>query len=484
MKKIFYGFVMGIMMFIGMSFVYAESFVEGSFINGEFVSKVKGGVTYYLTMQFIKDSKGNIVYCMEPYVTFNPGSNYKEIEWDLSSYNKLSESKRRKVELLAYYGYGYEGRTDKKWYVITQVLIWKMVDSDENVYFTDTLNGKKISKYEEEMNQILADVNKHDNLSLIAKGIDLTSVTDVTINGLNDSFEIISDPFQGEFKNNSYFLRNVSKDGVIVYKRKNNYYKNNIALFVSDSNQDLIRPGNVVNQERTFTITIKKGNITLDIRDDDSVYSTEKDFSNTCYELYDNTDRVVERVCTGDKAFVFKTDELAYGTYMIKQVSHGIGFLEDKETYKVTVSDSNPAPVVILYNKLLKNTIHLTKYACIKDDCILESNAKFRILDKYENIVDTIETDEQGKCFIVVGYGEYLVEQVSGLDNYTFSDSYVEKIVDQESKHENILYNYAINNEPEVLGEELPPDTGIGNWLIEMINNLKRLIKIILLKFG
>ena len=475
MKKIIYGIVMGIMMVFGLSFVSAESFVEGSFISGEYVSKVKNGVTHYLTMQFIKDSKGNVVYCMEPYVTFQNGSNYKEYEWDLSSYNKLTESKRRKIELLAYYGYGYEGRTDNKWYVITQVLIWKTIDGENNVYFTDKLNGSKIT--------ILADVDLHDNLNRIVKSIDLTMVTNVTINGLNENFEIVSSPYNGYFKNNAYYIPNVSESGVIVYKRKSNYYGKNIALFVSDENQDLIRPGNVSNFDRTFTITMKTGNITLDIRDDDSVYSVEKDFSDTCYEIIDKFDNVVDTVCTGKDPLVFQTKDLPYGTYTVKQVKHGLGYVGDSETYTITIDAKNSTPVLILYNKLLRNTISLTKYACLKEDCVYEENAQFRVLDKYENVVDTLTTDEKGCASILLGYGEYSVEQISGLEGYTMSDSFTKKIVDEDSEISEVLYNYAIINEPEVLGEELPPDTGIGNWFMEIINTIRKLIKTIL-KFG
>ena len=134
MKKILYGLLV---LFSFVSFVKAESFVEGKFISGEYVNKVKAGVTNYVTMQFIKDNDGNIVYCLEPYVLFKEGDNYEKYEWDLSSYNKLSDEQRRQIELISYYGYGYNGRTTNKWYVITQVLIWKTVDTRGDIYFTD-----------------------------------------------------------------------------------------------------------------------------------------------------------------------------------------------------------------------------------------------------------------------------------------------------------------------------------------------------------
>ncbi len=47
-------------------YVYAEEFVEGNFISGEYISKKKDGAIHYMTVQYLKDSKGNIVYCLEP----------------------------------------------------------------------------------------------------------------------------------------------------------------------------------------------------------------------------------------------------------------------------------------------------------------------------------------------------------------------------------------------------------------------------------
>ena len=44
-----------------------------------------------------------------------------------------------RISLLAYYGYGYEGHSDQKWYAITQVMIWRTTNPESDIYFTDTL---------------------------------------------------------------------------------------------------------------------------------------------------------------------------------------------------------------------------------------------------------------------------------------------------------------------------------------------------------
>ncbi len=466
MKKILYGLLM---IFSCISLVRAESFVEGKFISGEYVNKVKNGVTNYVTMQYIKDNNGNIVYCLEPYILFKEGDNYDKYEWDLSSYNKLSNEQRRKVELLAYYGYGYGDRTTNKWYVITQVLIWKTVDTTGNIYFTDKLNGKKITKYESEMNELLNDVNNHDVIPNIQNNYIVNYGNNLEIKRLDNNYEIINSSYDYEF-GDYLLLKNIRDNGFVEYKKKSNYYEDKIALFVSNNNQDLLRPGNVNNKVYKTNVNVTKGDITLDIRDDHSYYTVESDFSNTCYEIYNSNNEVINNVCTSNEPLIFKTGDLAYGEYIIKQISHGIGYLEDKEVYKVSINSSDSNPTVVLKNKLLKNTLHILKYACVIDDCTYESKAKFGLYDKNNKLVDYLVTDDKGEDSYILGYGSYSVKQISGLKDYSLSDDFSFKVRDEETPINKELFNYKNIEEGEVLAEveepkeeviETPPDTRI-----------------------
>ena len=158
MKKILFI----IFLFISIGRVDALNFYEGDFITGEYINKVDGNKTYYMTMQYIHDGNGNIVYCIEPFTKFYENYNYQLTD----PYLNYDSNTLRRVELLSYYGYGYKNRTDIKWYVITQYLIWKSV-SNNDIYFTDKLNGRRIDKYQVEINELNNDVNGHDSNNLI-----------------------------------------------------------------------------------------------------------------------------------------------------------------------------------------------------------------------------------------------------------------------------------------------------------------------------
>ncbi len=477
MKGIIRNIILGICcFFVGFGFVKAETFYEGDYISGEYINKVIDGKTYYLTMQYIKDSKGNIVYCLEPFVKFVDGKAYTEYNGDLTGYKDLSDEQKRRISLIIYYGYGYGDRTSSKWYVVTQYLVWKEVNSSADIYFTSTLNGTKISKYSSEQEAILKDVNNHDVVPSFVKKYVLNYKEDYIIQGLNKNYEIVSSDFSyGYNSSNNLVISGALDSGVIEVRKISNYYDNKVAIYDSSNSQDVIKPGNVINDIMKINIIVNKGDITLDIRDDDSVYTVESDFSNTCYEI-SKDDVLIDSVCTSDHALVYRTDSLEYGEYIIKQVSVGIGYIEDKEVYTVVVNDNNKNASLILYNKLLKNDIQLVKYACKDNVCGYEENAVFEVYDRDNNLVDSLITNSKGYSAITLGYGGYNVKQIKGIEGYTLSDTFTEKIVDESTVHYKELYNYYIVNEEEVKSEikEVPviPETGTDNFLVLTLKSL------------
>lgn len=465
MKKVIYSLIILISSFLIIgSKVKAETFYEGSYINSEYINKVIDSKTYYMTMQYIKDSKGNIVYCLEPFVTFENGKSYTEYNGELTGYKDLTSEQKRKISLIIYYGYGYKGRTSSKWYVVTQYLVWKVVDNKANIYFTDTLNGKKITKYSSEQEIILNDVNKHDIVPSFVKDYNVSYNKDLVIDGLDKDFEIVSSDYDYGYTSNSLIIKNVLNSGSINIRKISNYYDGNVVIYDSSNSQDVIRPGNVINSTYSMGINVLKGSITLDIRDDDSVYTVESDFSNTCYELI-KEDKVIEKVCTNNDSLIYKTGDLEYGDYQVKQVSNGIGYLSDSKVYNLTISATNNNPTIVLYNKLIRNNIEIIKYACKDNVCNYEENAVFGVYDKNDSFVDEIITNKEGYSYITLGYGGYTIKQISGLEGYTLSNDYTERILDEDTKHLRILDNFFIEDKKEVLGEtfvvEDMPDTKV-----------------------
>ena len=460
-------------LFFMVGIVKAETFYEGEFITGEYINKVIDGKTYYMTMQYIKDSTNNIVYCLEPFVTFENGKVYKEYTGDILGYNNLTSEQKRKISLIIYYGYGYGDRLDSKWYVVTQYLVWKEVNPKANIYFTKTLNGTKINKYKSEQEVILNDVVNHDIIPSFVKDYDLLYNDSLIIEGLNKDYEIVKSDFTYGYNNSkNLVISEVVNSGIIKIRKKSNYYDRNVTIYDSNNSQDVIRPGNVINPIMDLNINVLKGNITLDIRDDNSVYTVESDFTNTCYEISKNN-VVVDSVCTGKEPLIYQTGDLPYGEYTIEQTSYGIGYLPDTNLYTVIIDENNDTSL-ILYNKLLKNDIQIVKYACRDNVCVFEEKALFEVYDTNNKLVNTIITDGNGYAFVTLGYGRYDIKQISGLNEYTLSDDFSEKIVDESSVHYKELYNYYIESHEEVKGEYVEivpvPDTKVDNFFVNIFS--------------
>ena len=163
---------------------------------------------------------------------------------------------------------------------------------------------------------------------------------------------------------------------------------------------------------------------------------------------------------------LYKTGQLAYGEYVIKQVSVGKGYEVDDNIYKVIVDGTNDA-IVILDNKLIKNKIELTKYYCVNENCLYEKDALFNVYDG-DVLVDSIITNEEGYGSVDVGMGEYTIIQEDGVDNYTFVDVYTEVITNSLDKHYKELYNYYIDENIGEFGTVLP-DNEVNDFEQELL---------------
>lgn len=465
MKKIIISFIFIFFSYFALTTnINAATFKEGAYLDNEYITKKKDGITYYLQMRYIKDEQNRIVYCLEPFQTFSNNKEYTEYE-NIYNYKNLNLEQIRKIELLIYYGYEYQNRTSSEWYAITQLLIWQVVDPSAPIYFTKTLNGQRLEKYSLEINQLWDDVNNHDLEPEFIHEYTVNYNDELIISEINNNYEIIKNDFVKEDAS-TFKINNVKKDGSIIIKKKsNNRYTNNFVIYDSYDSQDLILPGQIINKEMKIDIKVTKGDINLSIKKIDDVYSVESDFKNTCFLIYDEVSEY-EKICT-DKELNYKTNTLPYGEYKIKQISKGTGYHMDNKIYQVTIDRENEHPSVTIYNKLIKNTLYINKFYCKNDVCHEEPNANFAVYDSKNNLVKNIITDDKGKANILLGYGKYKVIQVKGLSGYKLANDFNIKIFDDKTKlvkdiQNDYIFskmeNDQIENLPNSEIEEIIPD--------------------------
>ena len=130
----------------------------GNWIANNYVVKEHGSTRKYQQMNIItRRSDGHFVYCVQPGVPIQEKTvTGYDSDWAIVS--NMTQAQWNRVSQLAYYGYGYQdanhNHTDIKWYVITQFMIWHSVPTEYDIYFTDTLNGNRITKYTSEMQEM------------------------------------------------------------------------------------------------------------------------------------------------------------------------------------------------------------------------------------------------------------------------------------------------------------------------------------------
>ena len=126
---------------------------------------------------------------------------YKLFKEDYEKVLGFSESQWDRISLLAYYGYGYGNHTDQKWYVITQVMIWRTTNPESDIYFTDKLNGSRVNKFDGEIAELESLVAKHYTAPKFQSDIVMPIGSTIS---LNDSNNVLSNYEVSIYENNEY----------------------------------------------------------------------------------------------------------------------------------------------------------------------------------------------------------------------------------------------------------------------------------------
>ena len=195
-KKLFRYAIAGIlffMTFLKINNVKAETYTgqaiwPSEFISNIYVKKVKSnGYTKYQQMQFIRRSEDNkFVYCLQPYTDIDNNLPYYEVaKDDYAKVLNMTEEQWDRISLLSYYGYQYNengyNHSSNKWYAVTQVMIWRTTNPESNIYFTDTLNGSKITSFDDEIAEIENLVQNHYKAPSIGSYLTLPLGSSITL---------------------------------------------------------------------------------------------------------------------------------------------------------------------------------------------------------------------------------------------------------------------------------------------------------------
>lgn len=418
-----------------------DRFYEAEYLPDAYIKKFQSGSSKgkYQQMRLFRRSSDNMpAYCIELWENVSPN------EWmtltNIDSYNLLSNEVKNKIELYAYYGYGYPNHTDLSWYVATQFLIWKETSPTSTLYFTDKLNGNQVDKFTNEMNEIINLVNQHNTLPSFHTNTYELGLNEEMI--LVDSNNVLND-YNVVFSNNKTYQEH---NAIIV--NANSYSTSNIVLekgisnnrtqiYFSNNSQDLLVRGNYNPIISYFTLKVTAGKISISKIDEDTksfISQGEAKLVGTTYNLYDFNNNLVQVLEINNLGNAISID-LPYGTYYLKESKAGIGYQLDNNTYEVNLTKENPYQQLTLSNKVIKNTVKINKlYQPLNTNNVFpEEDAIFGFYNKNNERIGQIIIDQYGSGEIDLPYGKYLVKQEVSKENYNKIEDFTIEVNEKTS---------------------------------------------------
>ncbi len=170
----------------------------------------------------------------------------------------------------------------------------------------------------------------------------------------------------------------------------------------------------------------EKGNLQIKKVDENDENIVLKDAK---FDVIDKDNNVVATVTTNEKG-IAEVKDLPFGDYFVKEISAPEGYIKVDTPKKVTIDNTNIIEFVMKNTKKVENG----QFKLLKKDSEsgqLLPGAKFDVIDKDGNVVETIITDGKGEALSKqLPVGTYTLKEVEAPKGYELSSSLVHVDVD------------------------------------------------------
>ncbi|RAS95752.1 collagen-binding protein, partial [Bacillus cereus] len=165
----------------------------------------------------------------------------------------------------------------------------------------------------------------------------------------------------------------------------------------------------------------EKGNLQIKKVDENDENIVLKDAK---FDVIDKDNNVVATVTTNEKG-IAEVKDLPFGDYFVKEISAPEGYIKVDTPEKVTIDNTNIIEFVMKNTKKVDNG----QFKLLKKDSEsgqLLPGAKFDVIDKDGNVVETIITDGKGEALSKqLPVGTYTLKEVEAPKGYELSSSLV-----------------------------------------------------------
>ncbi len=379
--------------------VQAESFYEGEWIPDIYIKKEYYGYQKYQQAEFFRRTSDNAdVYCLEPFIKIIKNTEYEEITNNYANRLGIPKPIWTRIAKLAYYGYNYQNHTDSKWYFITQVLIWRAINKDYNIYFTNKLNGVKVANaYQEEIKELEDLVARHDlTPSFASDSYDINFNEELLLKDVNNvlsDYVITASTIPASITDNELKItpNSLGKQEITLTKTNNNYNRPIIA-YNADESQNVFQSGNLDSQTVTITINVKGPSLKIIKQDIDTKENIS--LANLKFRIKDlTTNKFLSNPDSPEKSDIFTTnqmgeiiiDNLSFGSFAIYEESDIPGYKRKEEPNIIELTPSstyknNDGKLYYeekFYNEKALGNIKIFK----KGECIPSSSDEDKLLE-------------------------------------------------------------------------------------------------------
>ena len=411
----------------------STTFYEAEYIDGIYMKKQQqnSSTIYYQKARFFRESGTNrYAYCIDPFVFFKEGSSYNQT----ITPNNLSAEQKQRIELIAYFGYGYKDHTDPKWYAVTQMMIWQTAEPTGKFYFTSGLNGPAVAPYNTEINIInglIQEYNRNTSLKdktyTIIEGQNL-QITDT--NNLLHYYQVNNPTFK--ISNNTLIANNLKEGNyTITLSRKENNHNMPILFYQSENSQALMQTGDIPEKQEKLNINVIRTKIEITKLDEDTNSTTPSGagkLAGAIYGLYDKEGKEIATV-TIDENNKGLIENIPFDKYYIQEIKAPTGYELDTNKYPIEITEEKYQHTITLKDKSIKKEITIYK-TYDENNKIPEANISFSVYDKNNKLVATMTTDETGKASITLPYGEYKIVQDNTTPGYHKVNDFSINVID------------------------------------------------------
>ncbi len=408
-----------------------------------------------------KTSENEIVYCIQPGIKMASATNgmhyytYNEVE-DILKYSGLSKQLKESLELISYFGYGYDGDKSEAMYVATQLTIWNTVKPNS----TKILDGeKKASEVKEKQNVIQKRIEDYQKkISFEDKTVELMLGKEEVIedkNAVLSHYDVLKcENCQAKIEENKLFITPLAKGkGAIILTRKIDNDKSHSILYASGNYQKMMSFKDPVAKEARMSFNVDDVEVKFYKRDKETGDSSkvEKSFEGAEYGIYNVQGELLETL-KADKSGYMET-HLGYGTYIVKELKAPVGYAKSEEEYILKITEENLKEGICLevFDIVIKGNVTIQKQEAGTKQTL--EGADICLYDKEDQLLSCATTDKDGNAtFKDIPYGKYYYQEKNAPLGYSKDNTkYFFEIQEQKN------YFFTIENKKI---EIIPPETG------------------------